>query len=161
MEFNEIIGALRKKDYQPIYFLMGEEPYFIDQISDFIEKNVLDEAMKAFNQVVIYGRDTDAIKIIELCRGFPMMASYKVVIVKEAQDVKKIEDLEKYLINPLKSTILVVCYKNKTIDQRTKLAKAVAKNGVLFDSKEYRDYQIPRWIDKYLSDLNCSISPQA
>jgi len=161
MEFDQIISELKKKVFHPVYFLMGNEPYYIDQIAEYIEKNLLDDAMKAFNQTVVYGKDTDVVKIIELCRGFPMMASFKVVIVKEAQDVKKIEELEKYLNNPLKTTILVVCYKYKPLDQRTKFSRLVAKQGVLFESAELRDYQVPKWIEKHLNNLGRSITPQA
>lgn len=161
MEFDEIIIELKKKVFRPIYFLMGEEPYYIDQISDYIEENVLDESLKSFNQIVVYGKDTDVIKIIELSRGFPMMASYKVVIVKEAQDVKKIEELEKYLVNLLKSTILVINYKNKTIDQRTKFARSIVKNGILFESKKVYENKLPGWIEKHLVRYDRTITPQA
>src|SRR5437879_5877607 len=136
MDFNNIIADLKKKTYRPVYFLMGEEPYFIDLISDHIENNVLDEGEKEFNQTILYGRDVTTADIIGAAKRFPMMSEYQVVIVKEAQDVKDLVKKEKedkkdkdkqksafeaYLENPLPSTILVFCYKYKTIDKRTAL----------------------------------------
>src|ERR1043165_6826754 len=147
MEYSDIMSELKKKVYRPVYFLMGEEPYFIDMISDHIEQNVLDESEKEFNQSVLYGRDVTAAEVIGAAKRFPMMSEYQVVIVKEAQNIKDLVGKDKeggerskekvklpfeaYLENPQKSTILVICYKYKTIDKRTSMAKVIDKNAVL------------------------------
>ena len=161
MKFNEILANLKKKVYQPVYFLMGDETYFIDEICDYIANHVLDESQKEFNQTVLYGKDTDVATIISKAKQFPLMGEYSVVIVKEAQHIRKIEDLEVYLNQPLPSTILVICYKYKTLDKRKKFTKEVAKNAVLFESKKLYDNQIPDWIQNYLSKHNYSIHPKA
>jgi len=161
MEYEEIIGNLKNKIYHPIYFLMGDESYFIDQISDYITENVLTKAEQDFNQYILYGKDTDADTIITYARRFPMMANYQVVVVREAQNIKKIEDLEPYVNNPLKSTILVINYKYKTIDRRKGFAKALAKKAVLFESKKIYDNKLPAWINSYLAEQQYSIDPQA
>ena len=178
MEFNEIMSELKKKVYRPVYFLMGEEPYFIDIISDYIENNVLDEMGKEFNQTVLYGRDVNASDIIGAAKRFPMMSEHQVIIVKEAQNIRdlvakekegdKQKDKEKaklpfesYLENPQKSTILVICYKYKTIDKRTIIAKFIEKNAVLFDSKKIYENQVPAWINNYLQGKEFTIGPKA
>lgn len=161
MTFDDILDNLRKKIYHPIYFLMGEESYFIDEIADYITKNVLTEAEKGFNQHILYGKDTDADTIITYARRFPMMSSNQVIVVREAQNIKKIEDLEAYAKNPLNSTILVFCYKYKTIDKRKTFAKLIAQKGVLFESKKIYDNQLPDWIKSYLTKRNYTIAPQA
>ena len=161
MEYEEIISNLKNKIYHPIYFLMGDESYFIDQISDYITENVLTKAEQDFNQYILYGKDTDADTIITYARRFPMMANYQVVVVREAQNIKKIEDLEPYVNNPLKSTILVINYKYKTIDRRKGFAKALAKKAVLFESKKIYDNKLPAWINSYLAEQQYSIDPQA
>lgn len=137
MSYEEIIKELKSGTYRPIYFLMGEEPYFIDVISDYIAKHALSEADKGFNQIVMYGKDTDAVGITHAARKYPMMAQRQVVIIKEAQNIKDIEDLATYVEKPLNSTILVVCYKYKSLDKRKKLGKLVEKNGVLFSRKSF------------------------
>ena len=161
MKFNEILANLRKKVYQPVYFLMGDETYFIDEICDYIANNVLNESEKEFNQTVLYGKDTDVATIISESKRFPLMGEHSVVIVKEAQNIRKIEDLEVYLEQPQLSTILVICYKYKTLDKRKKFAKELAKKAVLFESKKLYDNQIPDWIQNYLSKHNYSIHPKA
>ena len=161
MNFEEILSNLRKKVYHPVYFLMGDEAYFIDQISNFIANNVLDEAEREFNQSVLYGKDVDVASIISEAKRFPLMGSHTVVIVKEAQHVRKIEGLEPYLNNPLSSTILVLCYKYKTLDKRKKFTKDLANKAVLFESKKLYDNKIPEWIQNYLSKNNYSIQHKA
>ena len=148
--FEEIIGDLKKKIYKPIYFLAGEEPYYIDLITGFIEENVLPESGKAFNQITFYGEDTTVASITETSRRFPMMSNHQVVIIKEAQTLKKIEDLIYYVEKPLKSTILVLNYKYKTLDKRTKLFKTLDGHGGYFESARLKDYQVPAWIERYL-----------
>ena len=161
MQFDEILADLHKKKYYPIYFLEGEEPYYIDQITDYIARHVLTDAEKGFNQAVLYGKDTDVNTIITYARRFPMMSSHQVLIVKEAQNIKKIEDLEPYVKAPLASTILVINYKYKNIDKRKSFAKMLTRNAVYFDSKALRDYQIPGWIVSYLKNRGYSIGQQA
>ncbi|WP_339735572.1 DNA polymerase III subunit delta [uncultured Sunxiuqinia sp.] len=161
MDYQDILVNLKKKIYHPVYFLMGEESYFINQITDYISKNVLTDAEKSFNQHVLYGKDTDVNTIITHARRFPMMANHQVVVVKEAQNIKKIEDLEAYIKAPLTSTILVINYKYKTIDKRKSFAKQLAKSCVLFESKKIYENKLPAWINSYLSAHNYSIAPQA
>jgi DNA polymerase-3 subunit delta len=139
---------------------MGEESFFIDQLSDYIEHNVLDEAEKEFNQQVLYGLETDVLTIAAEAKRFPMMANHNVVIVKEAQNLKKIDELAAYAEQPLASTLLVLCYKYGKVDKRKAFVKAVAKNGVVFESKKLYDNQVPAWIDKYVAELKFKISPK-
>lgn len=160
-KYEEIISDLKRRIFKPVYFLAGEEPYYIDLISDYIEDKVLSEADKAFNQIIVYGDDTNISAIIDTARRFPMMSSHQVVIVKEAQTLKKIEELAVYLLNPLLSTLLVFCYKYKSIDKRTKLFKTLETNAVYFESPRLRDYQIPAWIDRYLMTKGIKSEPSA
>lgn len=148
-------------------FLQGEEPYYIDRITDFVEKNALDEAAKGFNQVVVYGKDVKVNDVLTHARRYPMMSDRQVVIVKEAQhmeDLNKEEGtklLEHYLKNPQPSTILVFCYKYKTLDKRKKLSKAIDKLSVAFTSKKPYDNQVPSWIKRYISEGNQQITDKA
>ncbi|MGI6324113.1 MAG: DNA polymerase III subunit delta [Bacteroidales bacterium] len=150
VSYDEIISDLKKRIYKPVYFLAGEEPYYIDLITEFIEKNVLDESEKPFNQLILYGDDTSVASIIEISRRFPMMSSHQVVIIREAQTLKKIEDLVVYVEKPLPSTILVINYKYKILDKRTRLYKVLNSQAVYFESSRLRDYQVPAWIDRYM-----------
>lgn len=159
--YEQIISDLRKRIFKPVYFLAGDEPYYIDLITEFIESKVLSDSEKAFNQLVIYGEDTTIQSIIDTARRFPMMASHQVVIVKEAQSLKKIEDLIFYLEKPLLSTILVFNYKYKVIDKRTKLYKSLDNLGIYFESMRLRDYQVPAWIERYLMAKGVRIDPDA
>lgn len=147
---------------KPIYFLMGEEPYYIDGISDFIEKNVLTDDEKGFNQMVLYGRDVTIDDIVGNAKRYPMMAEYQVVIVKEAQDLSRtIEKLEDYAKKPQLSTILVINYKYKTIDKRKALYKTLQKAGVVYESKKLYENQVADWIRRTLSGQNYTIVPKA
>lgn len=161
MTFEQIISDLKNKIYNPIYFLSGDESYFIDLITKYIQDNALSENEKAFNQTIIYGKDVEIAAVINSAKRYPMMANYQVVIVKEAQNIKDIEDLIHYALNPLKSTILVINYKYKTLDKRKKLYKAISDNGVLFESKKLYDNEIPGWINAYLKKRNLTIDPSA
>ncbi len=161
MTYEQILSDIKKQIYHPVYFLMGEEPYFIDSISDAIESTVLDEADKAFNQVILYGKDVNVHDIVTQARNYPMMGNYLVVIVKEAQDVKNIEEMEPYLELIPQTTILVINYKYKKLDKRQKLAKTLEKNHVLFESKKLYDNAIPQWIVNYLGSRNYRISQKA
>jgi len=151
-DYPEIIRDLKNRIYKPVYFLAGKEPYYIDLITDFIEKNVLDESEKDFNQTVLYGLDVTVTQVIETCRRFPMMSNQQVVIVREAQKLKKIDDIQVYIDNPLNSTILVVAYKYDSLDKRKSLYKSLSKKGWYFESERVPEYQIPGWIDRYLTD---------
>jgi DNA polymerase-3 subunit delta len=159
---NQIVTDIKNGHIKPIYFLMGDEPYYIDKITDFIESTILSEEEKGFNQVVLYGRDVSIDDIISNAKRYPMMAERQVVIVKEAQDLSRnIEDLVSYVENPQPSTVLVICYKYKTLDKRKKLSKTVAKNGLLFESKKLYDNQIGEWIRRVLAGKNYKIEPKA
>ncbi|MDG4715457.1 DNA polymerase III subunit delta [Winogradskyella sp. YYF002] len=162
-EVKALVEDLKKGQIKPIYFLMGEEAYYIDKISDFIEDNLLDEAEKGFNQMVLYGRDVTIDDIVSNAKRYPMMAERQVVIVKEAQDLSRtIEKLASYAENPQPTTVLVVNYKYKKIDKRKALYKAINKNGsVVFESKKLYDNQVPDWIRRVLKGHGYDISPKA
>ena len=161
-EINAIVADIKKGNTKPIYFLMGEEPYYIDQISDFIEDNVLDETEKGFNLQVMYGRDVAIDDIISAAKRYPMMSEKQVLIVKEAQDLSiSIEKLVSYAENVQPTTVLVINYKYKKLDKRKKLYKAIDKVGVLFDSKKLYDNQVADWIRRVLSGKNYKIEPKA
>jgi len=159
--YEEIISDLRNRIFKPVYFLAGEEPYYIDHITNYIEDKVLPEDEKSFNQTILYGDDTNIPSIIDTARRFPMMASHQVVIIKEAQSLKKLDDLVIYLEKPLLSTILVFCYKYKSLDKRTKLYKMLETHGVYFESAKVRDYLIPGWIERYLMTRGIKTDPSA
>jgi DNA polymerase-3 subunit delta len=159
--YEEIISGLKKRIFKPVYFLAGEEAYYIDLIVSYIETNILLEEEKAFNQIIIYGDDTNLNAIIDTARRFPMMSSHQVVIIKEAQSLKKIEDLVFYLEKPLLSTILVFCYKYKTLDKRTRLYKLLESHAIYFESARVRDYLIPAWIERYLMVKGIKCDPSA
>ena len=157
-----IVSSIRKGDIKPIYFLMGEEPYYIDSIEKYIEDNILTEEEKGFNQTIFYGRDITIEDICSTAKRFPMMAERQVVIVKEAQDLSRtIDDLISYVENPQLSTVLVICYKYKKFDKRKKLYKAIAKIGVIFESKKLYDNKVPDWIRRVLKGRGYTITPKA
>ena len=161
-EINDIVADIKRKNIKPIYFLMGEEPYYIDQISDFIEKNILDESEKGFNQQVMYGRDVTIEDIISAAKRYPIMAERQVIIVKEAQDLSRnIENLVFYAENPQPSTVLVFNYKYKTLDKRKKLHKVISKSGLIFESKKLYENQVSDWIRRVLSGKKYQIEPKA
>ena len=161
-EVVHIIDDIKKGNLKPIYFLMGEEPYYIDKISEYIENNVLDEAEKGFNQVVMYGRDVSMEEVVSSAKRFPMMAEHQVIIVKEAQDLaRSIDKLESYAENPQPSTVLVFNYKYKKLDKRKKVTKAIAKNGLVFESKKLYENQVADWIRRVLGGKKFNIEPKA
>ncbi|MDB5112783.1 MAG: polymerase subunit delta [Mucilaginibacter sp.] len=166
----EIIKDLKNRKYKPIYLLHGEEPYFIDQVSNYVEDHLLSDAEKGFNQTVLYGKDTDVMTVLNASKRYPMMADYQVVLVKEAQemkwgsesdDKKSINPLLSYLENPLSSTILVFCYKYGKFDKRKKTYKAIEKSGLVFESSPLYDSKIPAWVEGYLTEKAYKISQQA
>jgi len=167
MTESEILGSLQKGEYAPIYFLEGEEPYYIDQISDFIEENVLSEAEKGFNQTIMYGKDSTMDQVLANARRFPMMSERQVVLVKEAQyldDFKKEEGrdkLEAYCKKPLPSTILVFCHKYSSLNGTTKLAKTLKSKAVHVSTKAIRDYQLADWIKSYMASKGVKATDKA
>lgn len=162
MTYEEIINDIQKGMIKPIYFLYGDEPYFIDQISDYIEKNVLSEDEKGFNQMVLYGRDVDMSEVVSNAKRFPMMAERQVIIVKEAQDLSRsIDQLEPYINNLVPSTVLVFNYKYKSPDKRKTVFKKLASVGVLFESKPLYENQVPAWIGHYIKQKGYQMDPKA
>lgn len=152
MTIETIVSDIKKRDFKPIYFLHGEESYYIDFIADLLESVVLSEAEKGFNQTVLYGKDVDMLSIISTAKRYPMMSDFQLVIVKEAQnikfgkgDTKEADPFASYLENPLRSTVLVFCHKYGSLDKRLKIAKAIEKIGVLFESKKLYDNQVSEW----------------
>ena len=159
--YEEIARDLKNRIYKPVYYLMGEESYYIDRISEYIAQTVLNENEKEFNQTILYGADTDIATIINAAKRYPMMSKYQVVIVKEAQGVKNIDELSYYLQKPLESTILVLCHKHGVLDRRKKLAAEIEKVGVIFESKKIKEAQLTGFITSYLKRKSIEIEPKA
>jgi DNA polymerase-3 subunit delta len=166
----ELLKDLKNRKYKPLYLLHGEEPYYIDLVSSFVEHKILPDAEKGFNQTVFYGKDTDIMAVLNASKRYPMMADYQVVLVKEAQDMKWGSDdadkkgmnpLLSYLENPLSSTILVFCYKYGKFDKRKKTYKAIDKNGVIFESSPLYDSKVPGWIEEFIAEKGYKINQQA
>ncbi|MGQ7947750.1 DNA polymerase III subunit delta [Flavobacterium sp. WC2509] len=161
-EVVKIVNDIKAGNIKPIYFLMGEEPYYIDKLSEYIEANILSEDEKGFNQTVLYGRDVSIEDIISTAKRYPMMADRQVVIVKEAQELSRtIDKIESYAENPMPSTVLVFCYKYKTLDKRKKATKVLAKNGIVYESKKLYENQVGDWIKRVLAGKKYSIEPKA
>lgn len=162
MSFDAVLKDLKNNQFQPVYFLQGEEPYYVDLVSDFISKNVLDEGERDFNQSVLYGKEISIQDILNEARQYPMMASHRVVIVKEAQELSRtITQLEDYFNSPTETTILVICYKYKKLDGKTKLAKDLKKKNYLFTSEAIKDYKLPEWIIGEGKKKGLTIAPNA
>ena len=159
--YEQIITDLRKKVYSPVYFLMGEEPYYIDVISDFIQNNILNDTEKEFDQTILYGKDVDISTVINAAKRYPMIGAHQVLIVKEAQMIKDWDNMIHYLSKPLRSTILVFCYKYGTPDRRKKWVQEIAKIGVVYESTKLRDYEIGAWITRYAKNKNVGIEEKA
>jgi DNA polymerase III subunit delta len=161
-EVLKIVNDIKAGNIKPIYFLMGEEAYYIDKLSDYIEDKVLSEEEKGFNQTVLYGRDVTIEDIVSTAKRYPMMAERQVVIVKEAQDLSRtIDKIESYAENPMPSTVLVFCYKYKTLDKRKKATKLLAKNGIVYESKKLYENQVGDWIKRVLAGKKYTIEPKA
>ncbi len=159
--FQTIMQDLKNRSFAPFYLLMGDESYYIDSISDYIASHVLSPEECDFNQTICFGSDVTAVQVADMARRYPMMAEYQVIIVKEAQNIRSLEALEKYLKNPVKSTILVWCHKNGKIDARKKVIGVAQSVGVVFESKKLRDYQLPDFIQNYLKPKKISIDPKS
>lgn len=171
MNINDLVKDLKNRKFKPVYLLHGEESYYIDKISDYIEENVLTDAEKSFNQSVFYGKDSDMMNILNAAKRYPMMSEYQVVLVKEAQELKwgKDGDDDKksadpflsYLENPLQSTILVFCFRNGKFDKRKKTYKTIEKKGIVFESASIYDNKVPAWIESFVREKDYSIQAQA
>ena len=171
MNINELVRDLKSRKFKPLYLLQGEESYYIDKISDYIEEHVLTDAERGFNQTIFYGKDTDIMTILNAAKRFPMMSEYQVILVKEAQEMKwgkEGEDSKKsmdpflsYLENPLRSTILVFCYKHGKFDKRKKTYKAIDKNGIVFESAEIYADKVPAWVEDYVKEKAYRINARA
>src|SRR5688572_30389974 len=181
--FEAILKELRNKIYHPVYFLHGEEPFFIDQIAEYIESHILSDMEKEFNQSIFYGRDIDPVSIFSNAKRYPMMSNYQLVIIREAQDIRNLfrkkqsedgqdetgaandnddaDPFYQYLQHPQKSTILVFCYKYKKLDKRTKTGKLLEKSGVVYESKKLYDNQISPWIISYVKNKGFLIGDKA
>lgn len=151
MSFEKIKKDILDKNYAPVYLFMGDESFYIDELTDSLLKSVIPEEEKDFNQTILYGAETDIASVITLARSFPMMSDRQLIVIKEAQGLKKIDELDIYLKNPLKSTILVINYKNGTLDKRKKLYAEIENKGVVFESKKISDYKMPAFISSYVT----------
>ncbi len=160
-EYERIMASISKREFAPIYLLMGEESYFIDRISEALAQTILSPAEQAFNQITVYGKDSEAGQVVNLCRQMPMMGSYEVIIVKEAQQMRQIEKLSHYTAKPQSSTILVICHKEKSIDKRSSLYKQCVKEGVVFESIRPRDYEIGQWLPQFIARKGLRIEMKA
>ncbi len=161
-EVAKIIKEITDGNIKPIYFLMGEEPYYIDKLAEYIEQNVLQEHEKDFNQTILYGRDVTIDEIIGTSKRYPMMADKQVVIVKEAQElIRTIDKLESYVENPQETTVLVICYKYKTLDKRKKITKLLEKKGIVFESKKLYENQVNDWLKRVLQGKKLQIDAKA
>ena len=161
MQFDDVIADIRKGVFYPIYFLMGEETFYIDVIADFLAEKVLSDTEKEFDMTLLYGKDTDVHSIISQARRYPMIAKYHLVIVREAQNIDNMEEMLNYVQKPLSSTILVICYKYKSFDRRKKFIKEAEKAGVVFEGKRLFDNQVPSWISGYVKRKGYRIGPEA
>lgn len=161
MDHKLLLKEIRNKKFEKIYFLHGEEPYFIDVLTKAIQDNALEESERDFNQSILYGKDTEVLSLISELKSYPMMAERRLVILKEAQYFKAIEQLESYLENPANSTIFVICYKYKTFDARKKTLKNALKNGVVFKSEKVKEYQLAEWIQQYIKTTGYELTSKA
>ena len=162
MTYNSVMKELKERQFKPVYYLMGDEPYYIDKISDWIAENVLQPEERDFNQTILFGSDVNASQIVDTAKRYPMMSEYQVLIVKEAQNIKNTEPLEKYFKQPMRSTILVMCHKNGKIDGRKAgYVKAIREAGVLFESAKLRDRDLPAFIEHYLKAREATIDPKS
>lgn len=161
MSVENILTKWKAKDYKAVYWLEGEEDFFIDELMDYAEHHILNESEKAFNQTVFYGKDAGWADVVNACSRYPMFAEKQLVLIKEGQHLKDIDKLEGYISNPLASTILILSYKGKTLDKRSRLYKVLQKNGEIFQSKKIYDNQLPSWTSEYVRSKGFDIAPRA
>ena len=161
MNYKELIKQFKKGDIKPVYFLHGDEPYYMDKITKYIEENVLSESERAFNQMIFYGKESDHKSIIDAASRYPMMAPRQVLILKEAQEMRTIANLLPYVEKPVATTLLVIVYKHKKLDKRTKFGKGITKHAVAFESKKLYDNKVAAWVNTYVKDNKATIDPKA
>lgn len=161
MSAEKIISDWKKKNFKPVYWLEGEEDYYIDMVMEHAEHHILDEAQAGFNRTVFYGKDADWASVLNACRRYPMFAEYQVVLLKEAQQMKDIDKLEGYFESPLPSTIFVVGYKGKSYDKRTKLYKILKSTAEIFNSEKIKDYKLQEWIGEFVKAQGFKITSRA
>lgn len=161
MSAEKIIGDWKKKLFKPLYWLEGEEDYYIDKIMDYAEHNILPESEAGFNLSVFYGKDANWSDVVNACMRYPMFAEKQVVLLKEAQQMRDLDKLDPYIENPLTSTIFVVSYKEKTLDKRTKLYKTIKKDGEIFTSEKIREYKMVDWVKDYMSQQGFDMNQKA
>ncbi|MEM1325051.1 MAG: DNA polymerase III subunit delta [Bacteroidota bacterium] len=159
--FPQLLQQLKKKEYQPIYLLHGDESYFIDQVADYIEENVLSDGEKAFNQSILYGKETEAKSLIDTCFRYPMMSPYQVVILKEAQEMRSLKDLKAYVEKAVPTTILVICHKHKKLNLNSAFGKALKAKATILEAKKLYDNQVGDWIRTELKSRKRNIAPEA
>jgi DNA polymerase-3 subunit delta len=155
--FEQIVAQIKARKFSPVYLFMGDEPYYIDELTGMLTDTVLPEEERDFNQTVVYGMETDVTSVITMARSYPMMSDHQLIVIKEVQNLSKIEELEAYVKNPLRSTILVLNYKNGSLDKRKKLYAEIDKNGAIFESKKIPEYKIPAFISSYIQSKKLSI----
>ena len=161
MEFTALLQSIKKKEFAPVYLLHGEETYFIDQLEAAIEANALQEHERAFNQTILYGKDTEHLQVVDAARRFPMMAERQLILLREAQDMRSIKELVKYAEQPSPTTVLVISHKHKKLNGNLAVTKAIKKNGIIFEAKPLYDNKIPGWITRYLKQKKYGIEPAA
>ena len=159
--YDSLMRDLKSRKFAPVYYLMGDEGYYIDQISDWIIDNVLQPEERDFNQTVVFGSDVTAAQVVDMAKRYPMMAERQVVVVKEAQNIKNTEAFEAYMQKPVPQTMLVICHKNGSLDKRKRLASLVEKAGVLFESKKLKDAALPPFIENYLKARGATIDKKS
>ena len=159
--YDQLMANISAGKFSPLYLLMGEERFFIDRVAERLEHTILGEAERAFSQIVVYGKDCDAGQVINLCRQMPMMGRYQVVIVKEAQQLRGVEKLSLYTAKPARSTILVLCHKDKSVDKRSALYKSCQQHGVVLESVRPRDYEIAAWLQQFIKSKGFTIDAKA
>ena len=160
-DFERISKQIAARKFAPVYLLMGEESYFIDRLCEQLASTILNEAERSFNQITLYGKDSDAGTVVNFCRQMPMMGSCEVIILKEAQQMRDLDKLSLYTSKPSATTVLVICHKEKNVDKRSSLYKSASANGTVFESIRPRDYEIGTWLSEFISQKGCSISPKA
>jgi len=159
--FEQIVTEIKARKYRPVYLFMGDEPYYIDELTNMLTETVLPEEERDFNQSILYGMETNVTAVITMARSYPMMSDHQLIVIKEAQNLSKIEELEVYVKNPLKSTILVLNYKGGSLDKRKKLYAEIDKNGAIFESKKIPQYKIPAFITSYILSKGLSIDQKS
>ena len=159
--FDTVMRDLKARKFAPVYYLMGDEAYYIDQISNWIAENVLQPEERDFNQTIVFGSDLTAAQVVDLAKRYPMMAEKQVIIVKEAQNIKNTEAIEAYVQKPAPTTVLVFCHKNGSLDKRKRLSGLIDKAGVLFESKKLKEAYLPSFIDSYLRAKGVSIDQKS